>query len=262
MGQPEQVEERTFNGATDGWSWIPNAGQRTIGSDGFQLLYGCYFGALTWLFMKSADAAPGGLHGVSDLWAVVAIFAGFGISKYLSPIVTTNYLSQITINKYIPHLLDSSRLRIFLGALAAGISFILILLLGMVLPFEFHYGPGTWRPPIFGVLLYSFTAMAIFAGLSQRISPKPCDEDEYPTERFQVYFDNKFRMFQAYLSVAIAAVVGVFLPISTIMVERQNLILGPLIWFAGGLFISLVVLVAQLQVVKIYVEKAYDQDRD
>lgn len=251
MSQPEQVEERTFNGFIDGWSWIPKAGQRTIESDGFQLLYGFYFGALTGLFMKSADAANGGLHGISYSLVVVAIFAGFGTSKYLSQIATNNYLS---------HFLDSSRLRIFLGAIAAGISFILVLSLGITLPFEFHYGPGTWRPPVIGVLLYSFATMAIFAGLSQRISPEPCSEDEYQTERFQAYFDNKFRMFQAYLSVAIAAVVGVFLPISTIMIERQNLILGPLVWFAGGLFISLVVLVAQLQVVKLYVEKAYDQN--
>lgn len=246
MALSEQVEERLFNRVKDGWSWIPKAGQRAIGSDGFQLLYGLYFGALTGLFMKSANAAIGGLYGVSYPLVVVAIFAGFLTSKYLSQIITDK----------------SSRLRISLCAFAAGISFVLILSLGLILPFGFHYESGTWRPPVIGVFIYSIAAMAIFTGLSHRISPKPYNKGEYPTERFQAYFDNRFRMFQAYLSVAIAAVVGAFLPVSTIMVERQNLILGPLVWFAVGLFLSLIVLVLQLQVVKLYVEKAYEQNRN
>lgn len=245
MAGSEQLEKRTtpLNQLAEDWSWLPDAGQPTIASEGFQLLYGIYFGALTWAFMQSAEVARGGLHGVSLPLVVMSIVLGFFSCRYLSRI-------------------DSKHQRVFLGAPVLSLAFLFVLALGLVSPLGFNYGPGTVRPPFFGAGIYAVIAGLIFARLAHRVSPEPHHKGEYPTELFQAHFDNNWRVFQAYLSIAIAAFVGVFFPIGTVMVKRQNLIPGPLVWFSVGLLTSLVVLVFQLQAESRLVEKAYKQDTE
>lgn len=222
------------------WSWLPDAGQPTISSTGFQALYGIYFGVLAGMFMLSADKARGGLYGISLPLTVVAGSVGFFISNSISRF-------------------DSKYQRQLWGFIAAFLSFGLVLGLGMITPLGFNYGSGELKPPVVGVGIYAIVAGLVLIRLSRRISPEPRAKDDYPTELFQVRFDNNWRMFQAYLSIAVAAFIGVLFPIGTVLVERQNLIPEPLAWFAVGLLSSLAVLVFQLQAERRHVEKAVEQ---
>lgn len=227
--------------------WELKDGDRAISSGKFQILFGLYIATLALALMTTAHIRSGGISGIS-----------IGLSIYSFAIAWTfSMVISWGTTMFQP---GERRFYMFIFApLLSGYLFILIIVMGLEFSvFKFGFAEASpARPIIVATLLYAMMVSVVFLRLQRRVTPTGTVSEGSIEDKARIHFDNSWKMFQMMLSLTIAVIVGILVPVALFVVEEQSVFLAPVAVYLSGVFSSFVVLSTQILYEMHFLQQAY-----
>lgn len=214
-----------------------NPGDRPFESRTFRIIWGIYLAFTSGCLMMAADIRAGNFGGTNYLLPIVMMVFG---------LILANIFTTVRLGKL-------ARLGL---CLFSGLGF------GVLVWMGYMFLPGLQAssqtgPFIQGTLIYMGAITIVVIRLQRPVSPPPNDYGMYNTDLSKIYFNNSWRMFQTLLSLSAIVVAGILISVGTLLLQRQEVIIQPLIWFVGGILASFLPLITQLWYEMKFLEKAY-----